>query len=144
MYISLSYYSYNDQLKTKCYKSFQQFFPIFYFSTPTSPTVLLIPIQLLSLNCMYHLVFFVLLWRWICHQNIFQQDDETNSELNNSFEVLEEFITENTTENHWLPPARIMKSQFKATVLYVDMQCHVYLQILNEGTKYKTFKIVFI
>lgn len=36
--------------------------------------------------------------------------------------------------NHWLPPVRLVKSQLNAVVSYVDMQCHIYLQNLDDET----------
>jgi len=77
------------------------------------------------------------LWR-ACHQNVFQQDGEysticsqSESEFNYSSVPKEndEFV------NSWMPPNRLVKSQFIANVTNVDLECHIYFQILDDGMK---------
>jgi len=114
----------------------QKFFPIFYYTTYTY-------ISFFYGICI-PLIFLVLLWRaW--HQNVFQQDgefstSESEPEFNNSLVPVKNY----KSINHWLPPARLVKSQFNAIVSYIDMECHVYLQNLDSGIKLITNKIVFI
>uniref|UniRef100_A0A2S2NKN9 RING finger protein n=2 Tax=Schizaphis graminum TaxID=13262 RepID=A0A2S2NKN9_SCHGA len=57
-------------------------------------------------------------------------DSQSESEFNYSI-VSDE---NDKCVNSWLPPARLVKSQFNAVVSYVDMECHIYLQNLDDET----------
>jgi len=81
------------------------------------------------------LIYLILLWR-ACHQNVFQQDGEystsqSESEFNNS-DVSKE---NDKFVNSWMPPACLIESRIDSMVTYVDMKCHIYFQILDEGMK---------
>lgn len=45
-----------------------------------------------------------------------------------------------TTDSHkstqcWLPPTPLTKSKFNAFVMYVDMKCSLYLQLVDDGMR---------
>jgi len=89
-------------------------------------------------------MYLILLWR-TCHQNVFQQDGENSTSQSES-----EFNDSNVSKendkfiNAWMPPAPLVESQFNVTGTNVDMKCHVYFQILDEGMKKITIEIVFV
>ncbi|XP_025195551.1 RING finger protein 17-like isoform X2 [Melanaphis sacchari] len=57
-------------------------------------------------------------------------DSQSESEFNYSIETIEndKFV------NCWLPPACLDKSEFNAVVTNVDMECHIYLQNMDNET----------
>lgn len=57
---------------------------------------------------------------------------KSDSEIDNVIEKIED----TKSSNCWLPPVPILETQFNAVPSYIDMQCHLYLQIQNKGIKY--------
>lgn len=107
-----------------CY-TLTKLFPIFYYTT----TVQLAPVLVVSL-------IFYTLWR-ACHQNVFQQDDEysTSSQSESKFKYSSVPKKNDEFVNSWMPPTPLVKSQFNAIVTNVDLECHVFFQILDDGMK---------
>lgn len=64
---------------------------------------------------------------------LFLLQDNTNS--SSELDLSVESIDTNSFKSIecWLPPTPITKSPFDAFVMYIDMECNLYLQIANSG-----------
>lgn len=82
------------------------------------------------------------MWRAF-HLNVFQQDGEysTNSQSESEFNYSSVSEENYKFINSWMPPTSLVKSKFNAIVTNVDLECHVYFQLLDDGMKKKILRI---
>lgn len=85
------------------------------------------------------------MWR-ACHQNVFQQDGEYSTTSQSESELNYSSVSKENDKyvNSWMPPTHLVEPRFNAIVTNVDLKCHIYFQILDDGMKKITIKIVFI